>query len=189
VLASLSRGCTGGALGCSLIPLASGVAASVLCLALSAIDRSDGFFWRSDLSEGRGDDLSGLSVVDEIVEGGNQLLLREVVQVGGVLGELELRLLVLYLGDELDGIQVDTLTSIGGQCSFERPGDLLAEVVANVLRQLDGDALLAAWPTLTSARTTQPALVDHLEGSDLRVAVVLLIGRQLGACTQGMKLL
>ena len=138
-------------------------------LAFSLILRSDGFFRCRDLSEGGFDDLPSLGVVDEIEEGGNQLLLAEAVKVGRFLGELELGLLVLHLDNQLYGIQVDALTGIGLQRPFERPGNLLAEILANVLRQLDGDTLLAAWPTLASTRTTQPALVDHLEGADLRV--------------------
>jgi hypothetical protein len=96
---------------------------------------------------------------------------------------------VLYLSDEFDGIQVDTLTGIGGQRSFKRLGYLLAEVFTDVLCQLDRDPPLSAWPTLTSARTTQSALVDHLEGSDLWVGVVLLVGWQLGTSAEGVKLL
>jgi hypothetical protein len=130
-----------------------------------------------------------LCVVDKIVEGGNQLLLAEMVEIGLVLGELELGLFVLDLSDELDGIQVDTFTGIRSQCSLKCFGNLLAKVVANVLRQLDRDAFLSTWPALTPTRTTQLALVDHLESADLWVGVVLLVGRQLRASAQGMKLL
>jgi hypothetical protein len=91
---------------------------------------------------------------------------------------------VLHVNNELDGIQVDAFTGICGQCSLQCLGHLLAEIRADVLRQLDADPLLPAWPTLTSARTTQPALVDHLEGTYLRVGVVLLVGRQLRASAE-----
>jgi hypothetical protein len=94
---------------------------------------------------------------------------------------LELGLLVLDLSDELDGIKIDTLTGINGQRSLKCLGHLLAEILTDVLRQLDADPLLPAWPTLASTRATDLALEDHLEGSDLRVGVVLLVGWQLRA--------
>jgi hypothetical protein len=167
------------------LPFDAGGVASLL-LDRSLICFSDGLFRRGDLREGGGDDLSGLRIVDKLIEGGKQFLLGLAVQVGGILAELELRLLVLHLHDQLDGIQVDALTGVCCQRTFERLGDLLAEVLANVVRQPDGDPLLSAWPTLASTRTTQPALVDHLEGSDLWVAVVLLVGWQLRASPEGV---
>ena len=91
---------------------------------------------------------------------------------------------MLHLHDQLDGIQVDTLTGTGVQCPFERLGHLLAEVLTHVLRQLDADPILSGWPTLTSARATQLALVDHLEGTDLGVRMVLLVGWLAWLCAQ-----
>jgi hypothetical protein len=76
---------------------------------------------------------------------------------------------VLHLHDHLDGIQIDAFTSIGGERSFQCLGNLLAKILADVLCQCDRDPLISGWPTLASARTTQLTLVDHLEGTDLRV--------------------
>jgi hypothetical protein len=107
-LVAASSGCTAAA----LVALGGGAATALFLDALSAIRFSDGLFRRGDLREGSGDDLAGLGVVDEIVEGGNQLLLAEVVEIGLIFTELELGLLVLDLSDEFDGIKVDTLTGI-----------------------------------------------------------------------------
>jgi hypothetical protein len=93
---------------------------------------------------------------------------------------------MLHVNNELDGIEVDTFTGIRGQCSLQCLGDFLAEIRADVLRQLDADPLIPAGPTLASARTAEPALVDHLEGTYLRVGVVLLVSGQFWPSAERM---
>lgn len=91
---------------------------------------------------------------------------------------------MLHVNDEFDGIQIDTLTSTLVERSLQRLCDLLAEILAHIALQLHRDAFLPAWPTLASARTAELALVDHLEGTDLRVGVVLLVSGQLWPCAE-----
>ncbi len=110
-----------------------------------------------------------------------------VVDVGLILGELELRLVALDVNDQLDGIQVGALTSVLVQRPVERLLDLLAQVVAGVLGEPYRHPLLAG--ALIPWTAPEAALVDHLERPDLGVRVVLVVGVEPWARTKLVKLL
>ena len=63
----------------------------------------------------------GLGLSDEFKEGDKQLLLSSSVEICLALAQLELRLVVLDLERELDGIKVRPDTGIGSQGALDRP--------------------------------------------------------------------
>ena len=157
-----------------------------MLLAGFTIDLKETFFrggLRRDISEGGIDHTRSLCIPNEFKESCYQFILGLALDVSPILVELELRLSVLDLHDQLDGIQIGAFTGIRFERPVKRLAHLLAKIVAGIFRQPDGDPLLAL---LLPTGTAKAALVDQLERPDLRVLVVPVVRIRPWARSQPM---